>query len=301
MLARQPEIGRRWGVLDGRPKRAARVPGVELLKRAVVHLARLVGVVIIRATTMQEIKLRASQDSHALRALQRLLRISRDWNVSSVVDFVALSRSQLSQDLWVLSVLGAPRSGFFVEFGATNGLDLSNTYLLEKHFGWRGILAEPAMNWQSDLARNRGCIIDQRCVWSQSGKNLMFNETTIGELSTIDQFSHSDGHSVRRQAGKLYAVETVSLLELLESHSAPNVIDYLSVDTEGSEYEILSHFDFSKYTFRLITVEHNHTTMRSEIFDLLTAQGYRRVLEDISDFDDWYVHKSLKSRKSPSS
>ena len=53
------------------------------------------------------------------------------------------SKSQILQDLWVSYELGEKQDGFFVEFGATNGLANSNTWLLEKKYGWKGILAEP--------------------------------------------------------------------------------------------------------------------------------------------------------------
>ena len=53
------------------------------------------------------------------------------------------TKSQINQDIFVLYTLNWKRNGFFVEFGATDGMDLSNTYLLEKDFGWRGILSEP--------------------------------------------------------------------------------------------------------------------------------------------------------------
>lgn len=56
------------------------------------------------------------------------------------------------------------QNGFFVEFGATNGIDLSNTYLLETEFGWNGILAEPDKYWHTSLIANRTAIIDIRCV-----------------------------------------------------------------------------------------------------------------------------------------
>jgi hypothetical protein len=67
------------------------------------------------------------------------------------------------------------------------------------------------------------------------------------------------------------------------------VIDYLSIDTEGSEYEILANFDFSKHRFRVITCEHNYTQERDKIHTLLTEKGYLRKFEDVSQFDDWYV------------
>ena len=73
-------------------------------------------------------------------------------------------------------------------------------------------------------------------------------------------------------------------------YNAPKVIDYLSFDIEGSEYEILSHFDFESYKFRVITCEHNYTKMREKIYDLLISKGYRRKYVGLSELDDWYIY-----------
>jgi FkbM family methyltransferase len=181
------------------------------------------------------------------------------------------------------------RDGFFVEFGATNGVDVSNSYLLEKKFGWAGILAEPARMWHAQLAKNRSASIETRCVWRYSGESLSFNETKNGDLSTLEAFSAGDMHSQRRASGKRYDVDTISLTDLLDKYDAPKLIDYLSIDTEGSEYEILKNFDFSRYKFRVITCEHNFTPMREQIFNLLTENGYTRKFSEISQFDDWFV------------
>src|SRR5215469_3679177 len=75
----------------------------------------------------------------------------------------ARSHAQLCQDLWVLWETGCKRDGYFVEFGATNGVSLSNTCLLERSYDWQGILAEPFPVWHTDLARNRTALIDHRC------------------------------------------------------------------------------------------------------------------------------------------
>ena len=202
------------------------------------------------------------------------------------------SLSQIFQDFFALSVANFKKDGFFVEFGATNGCHLSNTWLLEKHFGWGGILAEPAKKWHSDLCANRSATIELDCVWSATGETLRFNEADEGELSTIDVFSKGDQHSAARQNGAIYDVQTISLLDLLQKHSAPKLIDYLSIDTEGSEFEILNAFDFNKYQFKCITVEHNFTPMRERIYDLLSQNGYSRVFSEFSRFDDWYTLRS---------
>ena len=86
----------------------------------------------------------------------------------------------------------------------------------------------------------------------------------------------------------------MSLNDLLEEYSAPDSIDYLSVDTEGSEYEILSAFDFDRRQIRVITVEHNYDgDQRNRLHGLLVERGFVRVLEDTSAWDDWYVNRSM--------
>lgn len=229
----------------------------------------------------------------------------RDYEFSEIIDKKYLtkyfenlqeSKSQLKQDLFALSELGFKENGFFVEFGATNGIDLSNSYLLEKNFGWSGILAEPAKLWHSELRKNRSGSIETDCVWRESGEILTFNEVNdnkhYGELSTIESFSSTDLHSEsRKQFSNKYEVKTISLVDMLKKHSAPRKIDYLSIDTEGSEYEILKAFDFNEYDIRVITCEHNYTPLREKIFALLSKNGYVRKHSEFSLFDDWYVRE----------
>ena len=226
---------------------------------------------------------RIHQDLEFIRALSPA-------NSESIVTLLSKSRSQLRQDLFVLAETQFKKEGYFVEFGATNGIDLSNTYLLETEFSWTGILAEPARVWARKLKKNRpNTSIETLCVWKESNSNLMFNETDDPELSTVDSFSDKDGHAKTRRAGKRYEVETISLNDLLLKHQAPKHIDYLSIDTEGSEYEILKAFDFDEFSIGIISVEHNYEPQRELIFALLTSNGYKRKYVNISAFDDWYV------------
>ena len=138
-------------------------------------------------------------------------------------------------------------------------------------------------------------MIDHRCVWSQTGETLSFKETeTPPELSTLTTLVDKDGHRDDRFGGKTYSVETVSLNDLLEAHNCPKKIDYLSIDTEGSELEILRAFTFEDYDIDIITVEHNYREPdRQATFDLLTSKGFIRLFEPFSKFDDWYVKRSI--------
>lgn len=208
----------------------------------------------------------------------------------AILDLITASQSQLSQDLFVLRETKAMRNGYFVEFGASDGIKLSNTYLLEKEYDWKGILVEPARTWHNELKKNRSAIIDTRCVWSTSGEQLEFSETDDAEYSTLSEYKDHDTHVKNRINSRNYLVETISLTDLLDTHKAPKTIDYLSIDTEGSEYEILKNFDFNKYKIRIITCEHNYTENRNKIYLFLKNMGYIRVLSNISDFDDWYIY-----------
>lgn len=198
------------------------------------------------------------------------------------------SASQFYQDLFIASELGGKKNGFFVEIGACDGLRLSNSLFFERHMGWRGVLAEPGKAWHPALKKNRLAKIDFRAVWRTSGCKMLFNETESREVSTLEMFNKADFHSELRLRGKQYMVDTISLEDLLEAHSAPDEIDYLSIDTEGSEFDILSGFDFSKRLVRCITCEHNFTTNREKIHALLTSKGYIRKYCDFSECDDWY-------------
>jgi len=204
------------------------------------------------------------------------------------------SHAQICQDLFVAWVLREKRDGFFCEFGATDGVALSNTLHLERDFGWSGICAEPARGWHEALARNRPAArIETMCVWDKSGETLAFTESATREYSTIGSFSASDGHAKKRGDGASYAVQTISLNDLLARHGAPAQFDYLSMDTEGSELKILEALDFARFKPRVITVEHNFMPNRLRIHALLLAQGYQRVLPECSQFDDWYLAEGL--------
>ena len=200
-----------------------------------------------------------------------------------------MKKSQLGQDIVALAVNRFKKKGFFIEFGATDGFDLSNTYLLEKKYNWTGIVAEPLPAWHSNLRKNRNCTIDTRCLWSSSNQNLEFINKKKKELSTIKIFANSDGHSEVRKKSNIIKVKSVSLIDLLKFHNAPKIIDYMSIDTEGSELDILQNFPFDNYKFNLISVEHNYGPNREKLKELLNKNGYKPFLNNLSKWDDWFV------------
>jgi FkbM family methyltransferase len=195
--------------------------------------------------------------------------------------------SQLGQDLWVLERTSYKRGGFFVEFGATNGILLSNSYLLETEFGWNGICAEPNPDFFAQLRKNRLCTVSPACIGPVTGEEVEFVLADVfgGMLRDIDKDEHQATRETYRNVGATTRFTTISLHDFLVEHQAPRGIDYLSIDTEGSEHAILETFPFPEWDIRHITVEHNQTPQRQLIRDLLASHGYQC---QEAKWDDWY-------------
>lgn len=265
------------------------------VKKSVKSLFKLAGIGLSKPDSIEKLtkrnlelaeKLDKTEKSHRYYTL--LSNLPRH-QAPKILDCLEKSQAQFLQDIFVLSELGFKTGGFFVDFGATNGVNLSNSFLLEKEFGWNGILAEPARCWHKALKKNRRASIETHCVWKETNSVLTFNEVNNSDLSTISSYSESDRYSLERQNGQVYEVQTISLNDLLQKYQAPYQIDYLSIDTEGSEFDILKSFDFDKYSIQVITCEHNYTAKREEIYKLLTSKGYVRKYTELSEVDDWYV------------
>ena len=213
------------------------------------------------------------------------------------------SSSQISQDLFVFYFV-KKQKGFFIEIGACDGVYLSNTLLLEKS-GWNGIICEPSKYWQMRI-RGRNCLISKKAIFSESGRKIKFDEfQTSPELSGFNEYLDDDNNKQQRSKGyknnafQSYEVETITLNDLIAENTDKKEIDYISIDTEGSEYEILKNFDFKKCSVEIFTIEHNFIKdKREKIYNLLTKNDYIRIFDNLSQWDDWYVKKDNQILKS---
>jgi FkbM family methyltransferase len=203
--------------------------------------------------------------------------------VRRIVTALQTTPSQFLQDVFALIVSGAKDDGFFVEFGACDGKYISNTLTLEA-FGWRGILAEPLPKWHDALRANRSCIIDTRCVWSRSGERL-----TLSEMADDQHATEASVTPGARSTAASHEVASVSLDDFLREHSAPRLIDFLSMDVEGAELDILKAFSFG-YRFGFLAIEALAAPDGvSQLEHLMKENGYRRILHDVSGYDHFYI------------
>lgn len=196
------------------------------------------------------------------------------------------SSSQLGQDLWVLNVLDFKKKGYFIELGALDGITNSNTLILERKYNWSGICVEANPFVFPMLSSNRNCMCVNSLLDDQNDLIKKFH--CANELSYVENKNRNMSLEQLQNLLKLKNIDYKSVLmktrtisKILEIYNAPYVIDYMSVDIEGMEYDILKSFPFDDYHINTLTVEHNAPHIgeeyRLKIRNLLEQNGFTFV------------------------
>ena len=202
-----------------------------------------------------------------------------------------MSYSQLNQDLKCIDFFNGDKEGYFVDIGAHDGINLSNTYLLEKDYDWTGICVEPIKAVFDKLVKNRNCICKNTCIYDKTGEvTFSIIDGYYEMLSGITEDINHHKAIVEKESQSIKC-PSITFTELLDEAQAPLVMDFLSLDTEGSELKILQSLNHNKYKFLYITVEHNYTPLREEIRKFLVSKDYEYVNENVHD--DIYKLKHL--------
>lgn len=195
-------------------------------------------------------------------------------------------KSQYEQDKTLLSLLGERPPGFFVEIGAGNGVDLSNSYYFEKVLGWKGLLIEPNPYSYQDLIKSRNCLTSDKLCGEIEDVEVEF--LIAGPVSGVicDPMGYWVQKNINNPRIKL---KTYLLGKVLKEFDCPKRMDFLSLDVEGQEVNILKTFPFEEYIFDFICVEHNSCwdgpDHRINITNILIKNGYSLAVEGaIDDF-----------------
>lgn len=169
--------------------------------------------------------------------------------------------------------------GFFVEFGAYDGLQYSNTFALAQR-GWRGLLIEPSARLAQECCKNRPDSLVVRCalVSGQDGRDdvelhyagLMSVVASSAGLTTDQQRRVTVGARMQEMKRRIERVPARTLTGVLEDCGV-TVIDFMSIDVEGNEAGVLQGLDLTRYTPKVILIE----TKEPEIVTSLLAPLYR--------------------------
>jgi FkbM family methyltransferase len=193
------------------------------------------------------------------------------------------SASQLGQEF--LPTFYGHELGFFCEVGANDGLRFSNTFFLES-MGWNGVLIEPDPRNLKPLTESRSVSILPFCATNDDEIEITLN------LAKDTLYSGISPHELKKKARAEDVAHVLGfkLVTMLEKVSAPRFIDFMSIDTEGNEFEVLLGMDFHQYQVAILCVEHNYDYKKlKKIRLLLHSYGYRQVLKAASQFDAWFI------------
>jgi FkbM family methyltransferase len=203
-----------------------------------------------------------------------ILNIIKLFNLKYVNTIFQYSKSQIGQDVFVCTVSKFKKNGYFIEIGSADGLYNSNTYLLEKKYNWKGLLVEPNLNWfNKKISKNKSITVNSAIYKKNGTVGFDFKKNFVE--SKID-------------LNKTAKVQTITIKNLFQKYKVPKIIDYISIDTEGSEYDILKQIDFKQYDIKILTIENNQNYRK--ILNLMHLYKYKKVPSKYSShFKSWFV------------
>lgn len=194
--------------------------------------------------------------------------------------------SQLRQDQIVSSLLNGKRNGYFVDLAANDAIRISNTYALERDFGWTGLCIEPNPVYWSSLSY-RQCQTVAAVVGHTRMQEVLFKFGSKGPQGGIVGAAFRNKEPIHNREEKRRS--TVTLQEIFERFHTPLIVDYLSLDLEGAEEYVMESFPFDRYRFNVLTIEDPSTKLQEILkrYDYVFLQQLRRVKETL------WVHRDM--------
>jgi len=220
------------------------------------------------------------------------------WGGIGAASLPAAWHGEILQDWWVVTLLDGMTAGFFVDLAAYDAVAYSNSYVLERDYGWGGICIEPQANhWKGLL--HRKCVAVAAVVGHAIGAEVEFdNRYGSGHAGVVsDDMPNRDWSRKPRdseeshwgaEAPRRVTYRTVTVGKILQDFKAPPVIHYLSLDMEGSEHMVLQTFPFDVHRVLVITIERPDLCART----ILRQQGYL-YLRNLAGQDEIWVHPTL--------
>ena len=199
--------------------------------------------------------------------------------------------TQVNQDIFGL-MHNNFKSGYFIEIGANDGFDLSNTIYLEKYFGWDGMLIEANPRYEESLKkRNVKYVIS--AILDESG---FFEFRDAGLYGGIEK-TLDDTNSHRTDNCDVIKVFGERFQNILEKNNAPKNIDFISIDVEGGELPILKQMcELKDYRFKSGCIEHNfRKDDYKKMEQLLQSAGYKIVWKNQTMHDLFFVDNTSES------
>jgi FkbM family methyltransferase len=204
------------------------------------------------------------------------------------------SYSQEGEDLIIDGLLGNKNFGYYIDIGANDPERFSNT----KRFydkGWRGINIEPDYNNYLKFLNKRPEDLNLNIGISSKNQTLKFYKFNVGTIST---FSEKDAENSKKLGFEILEeieIKVITLKDIMEKYVKNDFVDFLSVDTEGHDLEVLKSNDWDKYRPKLICIE-NHEDLTDLNKNFLEKNLYKKVAS--TDINSIYIDIKIFDAKS---
>jgi FkbM family methyltransferase len=165
--------------------------------------------------------------------------------------------SQEGEDILLKRMFTLKRRGFYVDVGAFHPIRISNTYLFYRH-GWRGINIDAMPGSMALFCQVRPDDINLEIAVSARRGRAQLHVYAARELNTLSEVmvQGRPGDEPYYQVAETVEVDTAPLAEILDEHLPGGTkIDFMSVDVEGADLDVLMSNDWSKYRVRVVLVE----------------------------------------------
>lgn len=181
-------------------------------------------------------------------------------------------------DIKLLNIFDKKENGFFIELGANDGIKYSNTALLEFNFNWTGILIEPSEDAYLKCIKNRpnSIVLKTACVSNDFNCDVIAGDFDGSMMSSVS--------GVRRKSSELCYVSATTLTNILDIYKKQDIIiDFLSLDVEGYEFEVLSGLNLKKYSPNYILIEINNNDF--DIINKLLNKNKYILIESVTNYN----------------
>ena len=202
--------------------------------------------------------------------------------------------SQYGQDEFLDIILfNKKQNGFFIEIGAHDGISFSNTFFFEKSRTWKGVCIEPNPSVFEKLVRNRKSSNLNVCI-GDSNTTVKFTQI-VGYSEMLSGITNKyDGHHLERIKNEVYTnggeIRSIDV-PMLRLESLPQIkqksVDFISIDTEGSEFDIVKSIDFEKIHVKVLVIENNYKD--GELANFLKSKNF--ILVASLRTDEVYIYK----------
>ena len=208
--------------------------------------------------------------------------------------------SQDNQDSYLENnIFKGLKNGFFIDVGANDGITINNTLYFEEINNWTGINIEPIKEVYDKLIINRSKCININCAVSNYNGtaeficNSGYTEMISGLKNEFDERHMNRLNNELKYCGgssEIIIVDTKRLETICDTHNI-NHINYLSIDVEGAEFEVIKSINFNKVFIDVIGFENNYDDKSEPIIKYLEENDYFIINKSM---DIFMIHKKSK-------